>query len=127
MHFFRTAAMATALFAMAGTAHAQSWGFSFGYGRSAQPDWQAQRRVDWVCSGQRAHQLEGRLRHEVEEGDIDPGTSERMHFAIDDLERRQQHECYENDWRSVWRIADRYDRIEGWMNNEAGRSHWRGW
>lgn len=126
MKLFKTAAMGLALVAMTGTAHAQGWGFSFSYGSPAQPDWQAQRRVDWVCSGQRARQLEGRLRHEVDEGDIDPDTADRMHEAIDGLERAQQQECYERDWRSIWGIADRYDHIEGWMNNEVRRSHW-GW
>lgn len=58
---------------------------------------------------------------------IDPGSSDHIHDAIDDLERRQQQECNEHDRRSAWRIADRYRRIKGWMNNEARRSHWRGW
>jgi hypothetical protein len=73
-----------------------------------------------------ARQLEGRLRHEVGEGDIDPDTAGRMHEAIDGLEQRQRQECDEGDWRSISRIADRFDRIEGWMNAEARRSHWRG-
>jgi hypothetical protein len=50
------------------------------------------------------------------------------HDAIDDLEARQRNECGEGDWRSVGRIAMRYDRIEGWINNEARQGGgWRGW
>lgn len=122
-----------AVLAISGTAQAQGWGAPGGYGRPVQVDWQDRERdqdrgrADWICSGQRARQLEGRLRHEVGEGDIDPDTAGRMHEAIDGLEQRQRQECDEGDWRSISRIADRFDRIEGWMNAEARRSHWRGW
>ncbi|EGD58288.1 sensor histidine kinase [Novosphingobium nitrogenifigens DSM 19370] len=122
-------------------AQAQEWGIRLeygqpgygpGYGRPAPVDWHGDWRGDWrgrndmVCSGQRAGMLEQRLRHEVDEGDIDPGTAGRMHENIDRLEDRQRHECAEGDWDSVSRIAGRYDEIEGWMNAEARRSHWRG-
>lgn len=127
MKIIKGAAMIAAIVAMSSTAQAQSWSVGFGYGRPVQVDWQDRGRAEWVCSGQRARQLEGRLRHEVDEGDIDPDTAGRMHDAIDGLEQRQRQECYEGDWPSVSRIADRFDRIEGWMNAEARRSHWRGW
>lgn len=114
-------------------AQAQGWSVQFGhgltYGRPTQVDWddlQSQRMVDAVCSDQRASMLEQRLRHEMDEGDIDPDTADRIHGAIDQLEDRSQHECEEGDWHSVSRIAERYNGIEGWINGEARRSHWRG-
>ena len=107
---------------------AQSWGIRFGYGRPMQADWQGQRTAEAVCSGQRAGMLEQRLHHEVDEGDIDPGIADRIHEAIDRLEDHQHRECDEGDWRSIGRIAERYDGIEGWINGEARRSQWRaGW
>jgi hypothetical protein len=63
----------------------------------------------------------GRRRHR-------PAPRRPHHDAIDDLEARQRNECGEGDWRSVGRIAMRYDRIEGWINNEARQGGgWRGW
>lgn len=120
--------------AAAGTAQAQVWGgYGGGYGNGYGGGygggyWQGRRMADLICSGQRAHGLEARLRHEVDEGDIDPRRADRIHDAIDDLEARQRNECGEGDWRSVGRIAMRYDRIEGWINNEARQGGgWRGW
>jgi hypothetical protein len=126
-------AIVVAGLSLSGGAQAQSWSVQFGagpaYGQPVQTDWrdwQGQRTFDAVCSGQRAGMLEQRLRREVDEGDIDPGTAGRIHEAIDRLERQQHHECDEGDWRSVGRIAERYDGIEGWISGEARRSHWRG-
>lgn len=92
---------------LGGAARAQSWNVQLGYGpayvrpmQADWQDWQFRRTVDAVCSGRRAGMLEQRLRHECDEG----------------------------DWRSVGRIAERYNGIEGWINGEARRSHWRaGW
>lgn len=120
---------------LGGAAHAQSWSVQLGYGpaygrpmQADWQDWQFRRTVDAVCSGRRAGMLEQRLRHEVDEGDLDPDTAGSIHDAIDRLEDHQRHECVEGDWRSVGRIAERYNGIEGWINGEARRSHWRaGW
>ncbi len=107
-------AVAVAGFAPGGTAQAQEW-------REA-------RAAEAVCSGQRAGLLEQRLGHEVDEGDIDPGTAARIHAAIDRLEDRQRHECDEGDWRAIGRIGERYGRIENWIDAEAGRLRWQaGW
>jgi hypothetical protein len=118
-----------------GAAQAQSWGMPYAaapaYPRAVPadwPQWQAQRYADGVCSGQRAAQLEQRLQREAGEGDIDPETAGRIHDAIDKLEQKASHECEENDWHGVTKVAGRYDRIEGWLDNAAGRGRWRsGW
>lgn len=80
-----------------------------------------------VCSGQRAHALESRLRHEQDEDEIDDGVARRIHFAIDRLETRQEPECDEGDWRAIRDIAYRYDRIGDWIRNEADGGDRRGW
>lgn len=120
---------------MAGSAQAQSWGVYIG--NSAPPyaaGWQddgTERMMRFICSGQRAQGLENRLDHEVDEGDIDPGTANRIHAAIDGLEGRQRHECAEGDVRSVREIGWRYDRIGQWMESAAhgddGPRWRRGW
>lgn len=75
--------------------------------------------VQSVCSGQRGYALENRLRHEVSEGEIDPYAASRIHQQIDRLEDQQRHECAEGDWRSISRIANRYERIEQWIETSA--------
>ena len=115
---------------MTGTAaHAQSWGVYFGNG-NPQPyaaRWYGddERQMQFICSGQRSHMLEDRLRHEVDEGEIDPDKAERMHAAIDRQEDGQRRECAEGDWRAVRDIARRYDRINQWMDREAHGGEWR--
>ena len=67
--------MAAGLMA-AGSAQAQGWGFYVGNGAPppSRPypmrwhDDDGERMMDFICSGQRAHMLEDRLRHEVDEG-----------------------------------------------------------
>jgi hypothetical protein len=63
--------------------------------------------------------LELRLRHEADEGDIDPGTADRIRTANARLEDRHQHECEAGDWPSVYRIASRYNAIERWLETPA--------
>lgn len=123
----------------AGSAQAQSWGVYVGNGAPAPAPYAmrwhddgADRMMGFVCSGQRAHMLEERLGHEVDEGDIDPDMADRMHAAIDGLEDRQRRECAEGDVRSVREIALRYDRIGQWMDRAAhgygdGRDWRPGW
>lgn len=83
------------------------------------------RGVQAICSGQRGYALEGRLRHEQQEGEIDPYTADRIHQAIDRLEYKQRHECAEGDWRSIARIGSRYDRIAQWIETSAhGYRRW---
>lgn len=115
---------------IAGTAaHAQSWGGN--YENAAPQSWEArwdddgERQMQFICSGQRSHMLEDRLRHEVAEGAIDPGTANRIHAAIDAQEDRQRHECAEGDWRSVQHIARGYDRINQWIDRDAYHGGWR--
>jgi len=120
MHKTIAVMMAAGALASASAAQAQSWGVYIGsqpsYGYAARGD-------DWVvrsvCSGERARGLEGRLRHEQDEGEIDPGTADRMHDAIDRLEDRSRNECEEGDRRAIYGISQRFDRIQGWMENEA--------
>lgn len=112
-----------------GSAYAQSWGVYVGtgggYPRHYRDDDDDDRLAQFICSGQRAHGLEDRLRHEVDEDEIDPDEADRIHGAIDSLEDRQRHECAEGDRRSIYEIAARYDRIGQWIDNEA-HGRWRG-
>lgn len=123
-----TLAMAAGALASATAAQAQGWGVYIGsrptYGYASRgDDWAARS----VCSGERARALEGRLRHEQNEGEIDPATADRMHDAIDRLEDRSRDECEEGDRRAIWGISQRFDRIQSWMENEAHGSWHRGW
>jgi len=139
MQTLRKAAMAAAALTLAGmaagTAQAQSWGgygqggYGQGYGQGwgGGYGWQGQDTAYQICSGQRAHSLEARLRHKVDEGNIDPRRAGRIHEAIDNLEARQRNECGERDWRSISDIAGRYNRIEGWINAEARQGSGWGW
>lgn len=110
-----------------GSANAQSWSAYVGTGggypryyRDHDDNDDGLARV--ICSGQRAHMLEDRLRHEVAEDEIDDDDADRIHGAIDRLEDRQRHECREGDRRAIGDIADRYDRIARWIDSEAHRS-----
>ena len=109
----------------AGPATAQSWGIYVGtggdhprYDRGYRDD---DRLARVICSGQRAHMLEDRLRHEVDENEIDDDDADRIHAAIDRLEDRQHHECSEGDRGAIVAIARRYDRIGQWIDSEAHR------
>ena len=90
------------------------YGNTYGYG-----DYGTENSVQAVCSGQRGYALEARLRHEQQEGEMDPYTADRIHDAIDRLEDKQRHECAEGDWRSIARIGSRYDRIGQWIDTSA--------
>lgn len=123
-------AVAAGALVSANSAQAQGWGVWFGsrpaYGGYVRPtdnDWWARS----VCSGQRGKMLEGRLRHEVDEEEIDPDTADRMHEAIDQLEDKARHECEEGDHRAIMGISQRFDRIQQWMENEAHGDERRGW
>lgn len=121
--------LAAGALSSASTAQAQSWGVWFG--SWPQYAYAPQRNGDWavraVCTGERARGLESRLRHEQEEGEIDPRTADRMHDAIDQLEDQSRDECDEGDRRSIWGISQRFDRIQSWMENEAHGEWHRGW
>jgi len=110
-------------------AQAQSWGVWAGtqpaYGYDGRDYGGGPLRS--VCSGERARGLESKLRHEEREGEIDPRTADRIHDAIDQLEDRSRNECDEGDRRSIWNIAQRFDRIQGWMENAAHGNGWRRW
>jgi len=113
--------LAASALASASTAQAQNWsiqlGSRLGYGYA--PQGGGDRVVRSVCSGDRARGLEGRLRHEEDEGEIDPGTADRMHDAIDQLEERSRNECEEGDRRAIWGVSQRFDRLQSWMDREA--------
>jgi len=129
MQKFGTALVVAAGLLASPSANAQSWGVYIGSGpRYYQPDrhfgWN-DRRIDAVCSGQRARMLENRLRHEDDEGEIDDEDLDRIHNAIDRLEDKQDHECREGDWRNVRNISYQYDQIGAWIDREA-HGRWRG-
>jgi len=109
-------AVAAGTLASASAGHAQGWGF-----------WGGDSPLRGVCSGERARGLEARLRHEQRDGDIDPDTADRIHDAIDRLEDRSRGECDEGDRRAIWNIAQRFDRIQGWIENSAHGGWRRGW
>lgn len=103
------------------SAHAASLDIRLGVGTGyAYPD----TRIDWVCSGRRAAELEGRLGQEEHEGDIDGYTADRIHAEIDRVEDKQRHECREGDWGGVRSVASRYDRIDEWISREAHGRRW---
>ena len=105
----------------ASLAHAQSFGVWVGSGSQYGYGWRGDGdgTLRAVCSGERARGLEGRLRHEEREGEIDPDRVDRIHDAIDRLEDRSRDECREGDRRAIWSIAQRYDRIDSWIQREA--------
>lgn len=111
----------------AAPAAAQSWGVSIGVGSprpAAYYGYRGDGRMrDYICSGARAHQLEGRLRHEVRDGDIDGYQARRIHQIIDRTEDDQSYACSRGGWGDVRDIAGRYDRIEGWIANAASRGN----
>lgn len=114
------AAAAGAILAVTTPAAAQYYPQPYGYGGYGMGG-----RIQAICSGQRGHALEGRLRHEQREGEIDPYSAARIHQAIDRLEDQQRHECAEGDWRSIARIGSRYDQINQWIETEAhGYQSW---
>ncbi|MFC3173865.1 histidine kinase [Novosphingobium bradum] len=122
MHKGMALAVAAGALMTATAGQAQSWGVWLGSGPGG-GDW----AMRSVCSGERARGLEGRLRHEQREGEIDPDTAERIHDAIDRLEDRSRDECDEGDRRAIWSIAQRFDRIQGWMDGAAHGGWRRGW
>lgn len=80
--------------------------------------------IDAVCSNGRARELEGRLRHAVDEGRIDPRRADDLHAAIDRLENRAGQECAEHDTGSVHRIADEYNGLAEQIERSTWRRNW---
>ena len=105
----------------ASAANAQSFGVYVGNDRgyARYHDWDDSGVVRSVCSGARAHGLEAKLRHEIDEGEIDRDDAYRIHNVIDRLEDRQRQECAEGDRRSIYEIAQRYNGIGQWIDREA--------
>ncbi len=80
-------------------------------------------RIRAVCSGARADRLEDRLRREVRHGDIDRWQARRINDQIDRLEDRQRRPCAARDWGAIQWIAERYDRLDRWIDRES-RDRW---
>jgi hypothetical protein len=78
-------------------------------------DW----RTNAICSGERARNLEQKLNREEQEGEIDSDDASSVHSQIDQLEDRQRNDCENGDWRDVRVIANQYDRLDRWIDNEA--------
>lgn len=114
-----------------GSVHAQSWGVYIGNGGGYPRHYRDNDDDDGlaraICSGARARELEDRLRHEVDEEEIDYDDADRIHGAIDRLEDKQRHECAEGDRRAIYDIAGRYDRIAQWIDSEAHSPQRRDW
>ena len=122
-----TLAAAVAL-GMAAPAEAHGWGvwFSTGPVRGGYTEggWGGDGRARAVCSGERGYRLQERLRHEVNEGEIDPREADHIADRIAGLSARARHECSEGDGRAIWDIAGRYDGIQQWIDRSA--HGWRG-
>lgn len=83
--------------------------------------------ADGVCSGQRARYLQNRIHRELHEGDVDRYGADRMDRTIDQLDYRSRQECEEGDHRSIWKIAQRYDHIERWLQRHDHTGWRRRW
>jgi hypothetical protein len=59
------------------------------------------------------------LEHGYREGEIDLYQGDRIHAAIDALERGLAQECLEGDLRSIHAIAGQDDRVQGWIERSA--------
>jgi len=110
---------------LASGAAAQAQGWDRGYDRDGDRGNAGPARA--VCSGARAQQLEGRLNHEQQEGELDPRSAWQMHRAIDQLEAKARHECSEGDQRDIWQIAARYNGIEQQLEYRAHGGWDRRW
>lgn len=112
--------------AISGTASAHDWrGNGWGYAQPNGGGWRGDRGdFGGTCSGQRGFGLERQLRFQVERRRIDYRTAQRIQKNIDQLQRREQHECGEGDWRAVGKISRDYDRIGDWIARESG-GYWR--
>ena len=110
---------AGATLAIVTPAVAQYYPQPYGYNGYGNRGYAMENGFQAVCSGQRAYALENRLRHEQQEGEMNPYVAARIHQAIDRLEDQQRHECAEGDWRSIARIGSRFDRIGQWIETAA--------
>ena len=117
-------AMVAATMAGVSPAAAQGWQWQVGiggqhFGGYHQADYDDNDELaNRICSGQQAHQLEARIHHEVEEGDIDPDTAASLHQMVDRNEDYQRHACRSgNDWQ-LHDVARRYDWIGRRIHHE---------
>lgn len=117
---------------LGGTASAQDWrgnGNGWGYAQPGGGGWRGDRGdFGGACSGQRGYGLERELRFKTSRGLIDFRAAQRIQRSIDRLQWREQHECREGDWRALGKINRDYDRIDRWIDEEAGRyrnDYWR--
>lgn len=72
-----------------------------------------------MCSGARADRLEDRLRRKVRQGEIGRWQARRINDQIDRLEDRQRRECADRDWGAIQSIAERYDRLDRWIDRKS--------
>jgi hypothetical protein len=88
-------------------------------GAYSEGGWGDDGRARTVCSAERGYRLQERLRHEVNEGKIDPRDAERLADRIAGLSAKARHECSESDGRAVGDIAGRYDGIQQWIDRST--------
>ncbi|WP_068072099.1 hypothetical protein [Novosphingobium lentum] len=133
------ASLATALTAAA-PASAQQWGVQVrsGWGNPGYQGYAGNYRGGYdrggydnddardICSGQRAHALEARIGHELDEGDIDRGTARYLHQMVDRTEDQQRYACRSGDRWRLREIDRRYDEIGHRIGHEE-REGRRGW
>ena len=99
------------------------WGQVDGDGRGQR--YEPDELADRLCSGERAHRLEARINHELEEGDIDPGAARWLHQMVDRNEEYQRSACRTGNGWQLRDVARRFDWIEQRTSMEEGGHH--GW
>jgi len=129
---FGTALALGSAVTLSGSASAHDWrGGGWGWGYTQQwggGGWRGDRGdFGGTCSGQRGYGLERELRFKTSRGLIDFDAARRIQGAIDRLQWKEQHECSEGDWRAVGKISRDYDRIDHWIDEEAGRYRGGDW
>ena len=114
---------------LATTAQAQDWRANSGWGSGAYQNGYGYNggrsngyrggyedgQVQAVCSGDRAHQLQDRLKYARRAYQISSWQADQINDRINQLKRSQKSECREGDLSAIRAIAGSYNQIEGWI------------
>jgi hypothetical protein len=79
------------------------------------------RSPDFVCSGNRARDLDARIEGAQRDRRIDPRQAARLHQQVDRYEGSARQACGRRDFRQITEIAGRYDGIERRLDATVGR------
>ena len=80
-------------------------------------------QVQAVCSGDRAHQLQDRLKYARRAYQISSWQADQINDRINQLKRSQKSECREGDLSAIRAIAGNYNQIEGWIGTADSHEH----